>query len=256
MSARPLISAHRGGCEAGLPGRYEAYQAALRAGADYLEFDVRGTADGTLVAYHAAQVRHGPLGRGPLGHGPLRHGPPTARLNYAELCELAGYRVPTTADLLRLIAAGGIRAHIDLKDSACAGQVTEQALAVLDRDAMVVTTRDLAAAGQLRSRYPGVPVGITIGGDLAETTRYAGQRLRSRGLSRLAGVTAAGASWAVLHWRLARPGILAECRRRGLAVMVWTVNSGPELRRMLRRDDVSVVVTDWPARAVRLRAGS
>jgi glycerophosphoryl diester phosphodiesterase len=236
---RPLISAHRGGREAGAPGSYEAYQAALAAGADYLEFDVRGTSDGTLVAYHGARVRHGP---------------PTGRLSYAELCELAGYRVPVTADLLRLISAGRARAHIDLKDSACAGQITEQALAMLDPAAMVITTRDLAAAGQLRRRYPGVPVGIAVGGDLAETTRYLRERIRAHGLSRLAGATATGASWVVLHWRLARPGILADCRRRELAVMVWTVNSGPQLRRMLGLRDVSVVVTDRPARAVRLRA--
>jgi glycerophosphoryl diester phosphodiesterase len=241
VPARPRISAHRGGREDGLPGSYEAYQHALTAGADYLEFDVRGISDGTLVAYHGARVGHGP---------------PTARLSYPELCELAGYRVPVTADLLRLIAAGGIRAHIDLKDSACADQVTEQALAVLDPDDMVVTTRDLAAAGRLGRRYPGVPVGIAVGGDLAETTRYLGERFLAPGLSRLDGVTATGASWAVLHWRLANPAILTECRRRELSVMAWTVNSGPELRRMLGREDVSVVVTDRPARAVRLRAGS
>lgn len=239
MSDRPLISAHRGGSEAGLPGSYEAYQAALTAGADYLEFDVRGLADGTLVAYHDARVRRGP---------------PTGRLGYAELCELAGHPVLATADVLGLISAGRARAHIDLKDSTCADQIIEQALAVLDPAAVVLTTRDLATAGQLRRRYPGVPVGVAVGGDLAETTRYVRERLRTRGLSRLAGVTATGASWAVLHWRLARPGILAECRRRGLAVMVWTVNSGPELRRMLGHRDVSVVVTDRPARAVRLRA--
>jgi glycerophosphoryl diester phosphodiesterase len=241
VSGRSLISAHRGGREAATPGSYEAYQAALAAGADYLEFDVRGTADGTLVAYHDARVRHGP---------------PAGRLSYAELCALAGYRVPLTSDLLWLISAGRVRAHIDLKDSACAGQVIEQALAVLDPAAMVVTTRDLAAAGQLRRRYPGVPVGIAVGGDLAETTRYLRERILAHGLSRLAGATATGASWVVLHWRLARPGILADCRRRGLGVMVWTVNSGPRLRRMLELQDVRVVVTDWPARAVRLRAGS
>jgi glycerophosphoryl diester phosphodiesterase len=238
---RPLISAHRGGREGGPPGSFEAYQAALAAGADYLEFDVRGISDGTLVAYHDARVTHGPL---------------TASLGYAELCELAGHRVPLTADVLGLIAAGRARAHIDLKDSACADQITEQALAVLDPADIVMTTRDLAAAGQLARRHPEVPVGIAVGGDLAETTRYVRERFRERGLSRLAGVTATGASWAVLHRRLARPPILAECRRRGLAVMVWTVNSRAELRRLLGREDVSVVVTDRPARAIALRAES
>jgi glycerophosphoryl diester phosphodiesterase len=246
VCARPLISAHRGGRGGGPPGSLEAYQAALAAGADYLEFDVRGISDGTLVAYHDERIRH----------GVARHGPLTARLSYAELCELAGHRVPLTADVLSLISAAHARAHIDLKDSACADQITEQALAVLDPADIVITTRDLAAAGQLARRHPDVPVGIAVGGDLAETTRYLRERFQADGLSRLAGVSATGASWAVLHRRLARPPMLAECRRRGLAVMVWTVNSGAELRRLLGREDVTVVVTDWPARAVALRAES
>jgi glycerophosphoryl diester phosphodiesterase len=247
VTARPLISAHRGGRETARPGGYEAYQAALAAGVDYLEFDVRGLSDGTLVAYHHAQV-----GR---GHSLAGRRLAVADLRYPELCELTGQRVPVTADLLGLIAAGRARAHIDLKDSACADGIVRQALAALDPAAMVVTTRDVTAAAQLARRYPGVPVGITVGGDLAESARYLRERVRAPGLSRLTAVTAAGAAWAVLHRRLARPSVLSECRRLGLAVMVWTVNSEPELRRMLGMSDIGVVVTDRPGRAIQLRGG-
>src|SRR5215475_8433638 len=55
----PVISAHRGGSETAPPGTYAAYRAALAAGARYLEFDVRGTADGELVAFHDARLRSG-----------------------------------------------------------------------------------------------------------------------------------------------------------------------------------------------------
>jgi glycerophosphoryl diester phosphodiesterase len=246
VAARPLISAHRGGREAARPGSYEAYQAALTAGVDYLEFDVRGLCDGTIVAYHNAEVRP--------GHSLVRRRLAVADLSYPELCELAGQRVPVTADLLRLIAAGRARAHIDLKVSARADAIVEQALAVLDPAAMVVTTRDVTAAAQLTRRYPAVPVGIAVGGDLAESARYLRERVRAPGLTRLTALTAAGVSWAVLHRRLARPSVLTVCRELGLTVMVWTVNSEPELRRMLARRDVGVVVTDRPCHAVQLRS--
>lgn len=245
-SDRPLISAHRGGSEEAPPGSYEAYQSALAAGAEYLEFDVRGLSDGTLVAYHHARARPG------LG----RHSMPVAEISYPSLCELAGHRVPVTADLIRLIAASGSRAHIDLKDSACADRIATQALAVLDPAAIVVTTRDLSAAAELRRHHPAVPVGITVGGDLPESARHPFERAPGRGLSRLAAVTAADATWAVLHKRLARPRMLAECRQLGLSVMVWTVNSVPELRQMLGRSDVDVVVTDRLDRAIQLRGAS
>src|SRR5258708_978323 len=55
--ARPAASAaHRGGGEMGPQGTYAAYQSALAAGADYLEFDVRRPADGELVAFHPARI--------------------------------------------------------------------------------------------------------------------------------------------------------------------------------------------------------
>lgn len=250
MSNRPLISAHRGGSESAPPGSYEAYQAALAAGAEYLEFDVRGLSDGTLVAYH-----HTDIWPGRVRHGLVRRRLAVASLSYPELCELAGHRVPVTADLLRLIAAGSARAHIDLKVSGCAEGIVAQALAALDPAAMVVTTRDVTAAAQLTRRYPAVPVGIAVGGDLAESARYLRERFRTPGLSRLTSVTAAGATWAVLHRRLARASVLTGCRELGLTVMVWTVNSEPELRRILTRSDVDVVVTDRPGRAIWLRGG-
>src|SRR5215831_17718775 len=77
----PVISAHRGGSEIAPPGTYAAYRAALAAGAGFLEFDVRGTADGELVAFH---------------DGRLRSGMPVAAASYDELCWAAGYEVPTT----------------------------------------------------------------------------------------------------------------------------------------------------------------
>jgi len=47
-----LISAHRGSCGvAGLPAA-ERYDRAIRLGVDYVELDVRCTADGVYINYH------------------------------------------------------------------------------------------------------------------------------------------------------------------------------------------------------------
>ncbi len=72
------ISAHRGGIEDAPEGTYEAYQAAARTGAEYIEFDIRRTADDELVVYHAAAVD---------GDKALTD------ISYATLSELAGYNV-------------------------------------------------------------------------------------------------------------------------------------------------------------------
>ena len=95
--------------------------------------------------------------------------------------------------------------------------------------------------------------GVETAADVAETAAFTVRRLRARGLSRLDRVVASRADVAVMHHRLARTGVLAECRRRGIKTMVWTVNGDQALARWLARPDVDVLVTDRPARAIALR---
>jgi glycerophosphoryl diester phosphodiesterase len=47
-----LVIAHRGASEDHPENTFEAFEAAVRAGADMVELDVRRTSDGHLVAYH------------------------------------------------------------------------------------------------------------------------------------------------------------------------------------------------------------
>ena len=98
-----------------------------------------------------------------------------------------------------------------------------------------------------------MPAGLTISGDLPETARYLARRARLLVRGRLDAVLGSGASWAVVHERLARADLLADCRRLGLATMVWTVNDDKALARLLASPDVDVVVTDRPSRAAALR---
>jgi glycerophosphoryl diester phosphodiesterase len=237
----PQISAHRGGSESAPSGGYAAYRGALEAGADYLEFDVRTTADSELVAYH---------------EGRLRTGRPVAATSYGELCRAAGYEVPTTGGIFRLLAdrtgPHSAGAHIDLKDAAAAAPVIAQALAVLEPTRIVVTSRDPAVVHAIKSRHPQVGAGLAIGGDAAQSARYAGRWRRPARWAE--DVSALGADWAAVQQRLARVGVLAECRSRGLRTMVWTVNRDASLRRWLASAEVNVVVTDRPGQAAALRA--
>jgi glycerophosphoryl diester phosphodiesterase len=233
----PAISAHRGGGETAPSGTYEAFRSALEAGAEYVEFDVRRTSDGTLVAFHRARPAWGRT---------------VAAVSYARLCHLAGYEVPRMAELMKLLANRAV-GHVDLKETRCADVIVRQAVEALGPAGVIVTTEEDAVAAELKRRFPAVPVGLTIGGDVAETAGFAMRRLRTPGLSRLDRVVASRAAVAVVHHRLARTGVLAECRRRGIRTMVWTVNGDRALVRWLASPCVDVLVTDRPARAIALR---
>jgi glycerophosphoryl diester phosphodiesterase len=233
----PAISAHRGGGEFAPEGSTGAYRAAVEAGAEYVEFDVRRTSDGVFVAYHRERCWSGQA---------------VASLSYARLCKLAGFRVPLASEVMALLT-GRALGHLDLKDAGSAMVIVGEAVRTMGTAGFVVTTGDEKLAAAIRRGFPGVQVGLTLGGDFASWRAYRLRRLRDRNASRLDGVRACGAGWAVVHHVLARRGVLGECRSLGIKVMVWTVNRDGALRKWLANPQVDVLVTDRPARAVALR---
>lgn len=231
------ISAHRGGGEYAPRGTYEAYLAAATGGAEYVEFDIRRTADARLVAFHDASI------------GP---GQAVCDISYARLCLATGYEVPLAADIMRLIA-GRVRGHLDLKERGYEELIIGQALEVLGPDGFVATTLDDACATAIRARFPDVPVGLSLGRDLSGLAAPRRVRARLAELFPLPRLEACGADWCAVHHRLARAGVLRQCHRHGIATMVWTVNSDAAITRLLADSQVDVVVTDRPCRAVELR---
>ena len=233
----PAISAHRGGSENGPGGTYRAYMQAATTGADYVEFDVRRTVDGTLVAWHDERAGWGR---------------PVTTMSYSRLCELAGQEVPQIAEVMRLLAGRAV-AHIDLKDARCAAAVARLGLELLGSAGMIVTTGDRAALAWMKRTFPAVPVGLTIAGGPARAVRLSVPLLREPPWARADLGGAVRADWAVIRQRLARADELARYRRQGLKTMVWTVNADRDLARWLATADVDALVTDRPARAIFLR---
>jgi glycerophosphoryl diester phosphodiesterase len=236
------ISAHDGPPGPGETGPMQAYRDALAAQADYVEIDVRRTADADLVAFHDARTRQARL---------------VSQLGYAQLCDLAGREVPKIADVLALIK-GRAQAHLDLKGTGDEHQLVRLALDILGPGEFIVTTPEDASIAAIRRRFPAaeeVQVALTLraarlmpgpGGTGPPSTRLSELRPWSR-------LRACGADWVAVDHRLALAGLAAQCRRRHLKVMVWTVNGDRELRHWLSRPGIDVLVTDRPARAVALR---
>jgi glycerophosphoryl diester phosphodiesterase len=215
----------------------QPYRDALTAKADYVEFDVRRTADAELVTFHDARTRQGRL---------------VSQLGYAQLCELVGYQVPKVADVLALIK-GRAKAHLDLKEAGHEDHLVRLALDLLGAGEFIITSPDDASIAAIRSRFPApaeVPVALTLSAGRLTRTPLGELRPWSR-------LRACGADWVAVDHRLALTGLVRQCRRRHLKVIVWTVNNDRELRYWLSRPRIDVLVTDRPAWAVALsrRAG-
>jgi glycerophosphoryl diester phosphodiesterase len=223
-------------------GPRPGYRDALAAQADYVEFDIRRTADAELVTFHDARTRQGRL---------------VSQVGYGQLCDLVGREVPKVADVLALIR-GRARAHLDLKETGAEGLLVRLALDILGPGEFIITSPEDASVAAIRRRFPAaaeVPVALTLSaGRLAPGPAGTGAlRTRLSELRPWSRLRACGADWVAVDHRLALAGIVRQCRRRHLKVMVWTVNNDLELRYWLSRPGVDVLVTDRPARAVALR---
>ena len=217
-----------------------AYHEAVAARADYVELDIRRTADGELVAFHDQRTSQGQL---------------LSALGYAQLCDAAGYEVPKVTDVLAVIK-GRAKGHLDLKETGGEDQVVRLALDILGPGEFLVTTADDASVAAITSRFRDpaeVPVALSLGNGLEGVSL--GQRLRARlgELRPLPRLRACGAGWAAVHHRLALAGVARQCRQQQVQVMVWTVNDEREIRYWLSRQQIDVLVTDRPALAVAIR---
>lgn len=226
--ARPgatAVSAHRRD-ETGLAG----LRAAVASGADYVEIDVRRTADGTLVVHHDRTVA----------------GVPLSRCTYPRLLDLAPRPVPLVSEALEIIGdrAG---AHLDLKEHGAEHEVITMAQETCGPERLVVTTRDPDVVALVKRYFPGVTVALSVG-------RGPWERGMVRDFAPVRTLRASGADMAALNHRLARTGVLGQCARAGFPVMLWTVNAVPLMRRFLNDPRVSVLITDHPATALGLRA--
>ncbi|MFI6931326.1 glycerophosphodiester phosphodiesterase family protein [Streptomyces sp. NPDC050287] len=240
MPRRPAVSAHRGGSELAGAATWEAYEDAVRSGAEYAEFDIRRTSDGVLVVYHDARVAPA--------------GPPLSTLTHAELSARAGYAVPAVEDVMSLIA-GKLVGHLDLKEVGYERAVIDRATALLGADGFVATTLEDRSVAAIARAFPRARTLLSLGRDRREIApaRLAATRLSE--LLPIRRVRACGASGVAVHHRLARAGVLREAARHGLFTMVWTVNEDLPLRTFLADPRVDVLVTDRPRRALALRGG-
>lgn len=241
----PRIFAHRGfvSHEAASQGVVEnsraAFEAALAAGADYIESDCRLTSDGRVVLFHdddLARVLGDPR--------------PTDTVDAAELARLMAARGGLMGLDEALETFPQARFNIDVKTAAVAeaagriiGRHADRALVTSFSDRHRLTA--LLAATRTSGSSGSTAVPATSGGQRSIERIVIASLLRSRALARrtLRSLDALQIPEGHGRIRVLTPRLLREAHRNGVEVHVWTVNDPADMRRLVELG-VDGIVTD------------
>ena len=234
------VSWHRGGKEFAPSATKAAFAAAARAGAEWIEVDVRASADGVLVCVHDPSVD---------GLGDV------STLEWATLSDDDRARILTFDQFLDVLddadpdrCVTGV--HLDLKDE---GYEIAAVDAVVGRGRALFATTSIAnSVARIRRARPHVDAYLTIGTSRAGLSRRALVRLRASEIFPMWRIARTRATGVAVHHALATNLLRAWCRYRSLAVVVWTVDRDDRLDRWLA-SDVDVVTTNRPVHALARR---
>jgi glycerophosphoryl diester phosphodiesterase len=227
---RALVIAHRGasGCE--LENTLAAFRAAARLGADAVELDVHGTADGVLVVHHDDAL----------------HGRPRRPIARSSLSDVRAHRLANGESIPTLeesLAAIGPTLQVFVEVKALLPEHDDILFATLDRGpnpaGYAVHSFDHAIVRRLAQRRPERSFG-------ALSTKYLARPLEVLGAAR------AGTLWQERPVTDAR--LVQAVHEGGARIYVWTVNADSEMRRFLTMG-VDGICTNYPDVARRVRDG-
>ncbi|MBL77760.1 MAG: glycerophosphodiester phosphodiesterase [Acidimicrobiaceae bacterium] len=205
MADRPLAIAHRGDSAKHVDNTVAAYRSAREAGADWVELDVRRTADGVLVAHHDAHLEDGRLLR-ELAAADLPDHVPTLAEAF-EACEGMGVNVE-----VKHLPSEPDYEDVHLVCDAVAGL----SAAYRPPELLLVSSFDIAAVDLIRQTDATLPTGWVV------VERYTADLILERTLAHGHGT--------VCPWDgLVDENLVRHAHDRGLRVVVWTVDDAQRM---------------------------
>lgn len=229
-----LTIAHRGASARYPENTLRAFAAAVEAGADMCEFDVRMTHDGEVVVIHDATVNRTTGGRGTVAAMDLTA---LKRLDAGARfgVRFRGERIPTLDEVAAALG-GRCGMDIELKASGLERAVCE----IVRRRGLVDSTvvssfewNQLKAVAEAEPQMRLVPLANKDPAALLD----AASAIRAHAIAP--------------RFDLVRPELCAEAHRRGLKVLTWTVDRRHTMRRLIAAG-ADGIMTNYPDRLRRV----
>jgi glycerophosphoryl diester phosphodiesterase len=243
------IAAHRGGALLWPENSVRAFRNALVLGADLLEIDVHLTSDGEVVVIHDPTLERTSTGTGAVGAARL------ADLSHVRLRARDGAvteePVPTLAQVLDLVrptqAALLLEIKVDPARRPYPG-IEEKTLALVKAQGLRERTVVMAFEPDTLRRVRALDGSIRTT-MLVSRSRVERERAPAPTIVRWAAEV--GATSLGVDHRVVDAPLVAAARQAGLRLATWTVNTEPDIRRVLDLG-VDIVISDQPDLALRL----
>lgn len=239
----PLIWGHRGASGHAPENTLPAFQMAADMGADGVELDVQLTRDGVLAVCHDETIDRTSSGAGWLKD-----------FTFDELRSLdfsngnaayEGVKIPAMEEVFDLLAPTGLTINIELKTGIVFYENIEEKILELAarknwEDRVIYSSFNHYTVRRIKELNPAAKVGLLYADGPIDMPGY-GHRLEADALH-------------PTFYNLQYPNYMEDCRRYGLDVNVWTVNSAADLMKC-REYGVNAVITNYPAKARELYEG-
>ena len=205
----------------------EAFDAAIAAGVNAIELDVRRTADGVLVVHHDAGVKgeRRPIAKMTIG-------------DVGEACARRGYRIPTLEETLKH-CAGRMALDIELKEPGYEDDVVALTSRHYNFANIAFTSFHDSSILAIKSRYPNAVAGLLLGMKSPLIASRAAARFPAERLQECR------ADFVGPNWRLLSLWIKRKAIPTGLPVIVWTVNNVRRAERYIEHG-IAGIISDFP----------
>jgi glycerophosphoryl diester phosphodiesterase len=242
---RPLLFAHRGASRIAPENTFDAFDLAVRLGADVLEMDVHLTADGEVVVFHDATLERTTNGQGPI-----------SEKTFAELHRLdAGCKfrtpsgvplfvdrqvsIPRLADLVATFPRCAFNIELKHADPKLLTKVLE-AIGPLPPQQVVLAAENDRIMGQIEAS--GSPYGLSMArGQIKRAVR--------QGVFGCPPREFAGRAMQIppRHWGFPLAGrhLIQTMHRAAIEVHLWVINDLAQAKRYLARG-VDGIMSDDP----------
>jgi glycerophosphoryl diester phosphodiesterase len=227
MIAKKII-AHRGFHDIYYENTIGAFMRAIDSGADFIEFDIRKTADNILIAFHDPVFLFD------------QKEFPIDQCSYSELQVLAkkqNFEVPTVKNIFE-VCAGQIGFDLEFKVEQCVDETMEYIRIFECSDDCFVTSFEESVLKEMTKNHTGIPCGF-----LTENI----DELTPQQLDNLSMLCPSSATFDTHR------DLLTSWKTPGKTIAIWTVDTQESLKNYLLDPLVDSIITNKTDLAVTLR---